>query len=112
MCLDGAEDTLILKGFDEGTLWVRQLEGDLVINALGGAENSVTFQGWFEDNLTQIDAIETEDMVLLRSNVDKLVQAMASFNAQDGVSELSLQETKDQMATSIAEAWQPKTEMI
>lgn len=73
-------------------------------------ELEVEIGDWFEGSAHQIETIETSDgYQLLNSQVDQLIQAMATFGAENGgISwEEALQQHPDEAQALIAAYWQP-----
>jgi Ca2+-binding RTX toxin-like protein len=55
--------------------------------AVAGSTDSVTIQNWYTSSANQIETIRAGDgQVLLSSQVDQLIQAMATFTQQTGLS--------------------------
>uniref|UniRef100_UPI0013C29FFC hypothetical protein n=1 Tax=Facilibium subflavum TaxID=2219058 RepID=UPI0013C29FFC len=71
-------------------------------------EDTIKLQGWFDDEQNQVDAIMTEDEILYHHELNKIIQAMASFNPEAGDIEITLKENDEDLNTIIAKSWQPK----
>ena len=90
--------------YDE--LWFSQLDNHLVISAVG-FEDSVTIENWYASSNYQIESIQTEDYSLSHSQVDALVQAMATFDSPVGAGEEIPQYVREQLQPVLSASWQP-----
>jgi hypothetical protein len=88
-------------------VWLRQLGEDLEISIIGTA-SSVKIQGWYTDNSqNHLDSLKlSEGNILLFSEVQTLVNAMAAFTPPP-VGQTSLTtEQRAALSTTIAIAWE------
>lgn len=76
----GNKDTLsIAKGVSASQLWFRQAGYNLEVSIVGTAD-STTIYNWYSGSEYHVEQFKTSDgKVLLDTQVDKLVQAMAGF---------------------------------
>lgn len=76
---DGGSDSLLFEEVNSDQLWFERVGSDLQINVLG-QQDCVTVQGWYSKPFGTLEQIKTADgKVLLDSQVDALVDAMAAF---------------------------------
>ncbi|ROS05075.1 hemolysin type calcium-binding protein [Sinobacterium caligoides] len=105
---DDSVDSIDTAVFEEASLhdlWFSRADDNLQINRVG-SDDSVEVSRWFEDESFELDQIEVDGAVLLNNQVDLLVNAMAAFEAPDGVGDVVPQEVKDELQVALAEAWQ------
>jgi Ca2+-binding RTX toxin-like protein len=72
-------DIIDVMDMDYDQLWLEKVGNDLKIAAIG-SDDSMTVKNWYSSDSYKVETIQTSDMYLDKSNVDLLVQAMASFN--------------------------------
>jgi Ca2+-binding RTX toxin-like protein len=101
-------DRLLLgAGLGPDNLWLARSGNDLILSFLGEA-GSVTVTGWYADTSRWVERIETADgLALLASEVNRLVEAMATFGATSGGESLVSLTSVPQIAPVIAAAWLP-----
>ncbi len=82
-----ANDRLLFgAGVTTNDIWFQQSGNDLVVSILETTDKAV-FENWYSDPAQRVDRLEVSGgAVLLQSNVDQLVSAMASFAPSDGSS--------------------------
>ena len=103
----GMTDSLQLgEGIESNNLWFSRVGDNLVID-IENATDRVTVENWYSGSYYQIESINTEGNTLDHSRVDALVQAMAAFDAPNGVGEEIPQDVKDQLQPVLASSWQP-----
>lgn len=78
-------DIARFDGLTEDDLWFTENpNGDLLINTFNSdgtlSDNSVVVRDWFDDNGRELDEIHVEGSILLRNQVDNLVQALSSIS--------------------------------
>ena len=81
----GNTDTLVFQsGISHDQLWFRRVDNSLIVNLLDSGEK-VSIQGWYDSTNNQVEVIRTEDgnKTLLASQVQNLVNAMASMAMPD-----------------------------
>ncbi|RXZ32784.1 hypothetical protein D9O50_15410 [Oxalobacteraceae bacterium CAVE-383] len=74
-------DTVFFGGSAQNNLWFRHVGNDLEIDQMG-SNNTVTIKDWYLGTQYQVDKIETFTdgfKVMYNTDVEQLVQAMASF---------------------------------
>jgi len=101
-------DCLVFTGdLTADRLWLEQRGDDLVFR-ITGTDDSVTIEGWYLDDSHRVERIEGGDgRVLLAADVDRLVAAMAVFDAVPA-GELTLPlGSVPVLAPALAAAWQP-----
>ena len=76
----GNTDVLSLGAdITDSQLWFRHVGSDLEVSIIGTTDK-VTISNWYSSNAYHVEQFKTSDgKVLLDSNVDALVSAMASF---------------------------------
>jgi len=99
-------DTVTFSGIDHGQLWFWQESNNLNIT-VAGTDNQVTIQNWYGDTANQVEAIVSldESSVLLNTQVDQLVSAMASYSVPSGAGNVIPQATKDALQPVLAASW-------
>ncbi|TAN47210.1 MAG: hypothetical protein EPN26_14220, partial [Rhodospirillales bacterium] len=100
------DDKLVLGGgIDTNQLWFARNSSDLVVSVIGTGDK-VVIDDWYHGREHRIASIETSDgQVLLDTQVDNLVSAMAAF-APPGMGQTTLpQNYQDQLAPVIAANW-------
>ena len=78
---DGSSFDIARYGADirHDQLWFQQVNNDLFVSIIG-TNDQVRISGWYQDQASQLDAFHAGDgYVLLNSQVEQLVQAMAGF---------------------------------
>lgn len=100
-----ANDTVLFgDGIAVDDIWFSQSGNDLRINLLG-TDDRLQINGWFSDG-HGIEQFQTATGdVLLESQVQQLVDAMAVFNPPDSGDLIVPQETRDDVAATIAAGW-------
>ncbi|HEV2189010.1 MAG TPA: hypothetical protein VGR70_17505, partial [Stellaceae bacterium] len=94
-------------GIAEDQLWFEQSGNDLQIELMG-TQSRVTVAGWFASSGSQLQEITTTDGMKLDSQVSQLVQAMATYAANNpGFDPTAVaQVPNDQtLQTAIAASW-------
>ncbi len=87
-------------------IWFRRIDSDLEVSVTGSAD-SITIEGWYDDAARRVERFQAGDgKVLLDSQVDNLVAAMAAF-APPPAGETVLQAAyQDALAPKLAANWQ------
>ncbi|WP_169334468.1 putative Ig domain-containing protein [Hahella ganghwensis] len=99
-------DTVQFKDALHGDLWFSQQDNYLVIDVLGSGDQ-VKVTNWYTDETSHIEEIHAGDQVLYKSEIDALVNAMATFGTPSG-GEMNLSESQQsEVNNAIAAAWQP-----
>ena len=103
----GVTDVLRFGGdIDANELWFRQVGTDLEISTDNPADK-VSIKGWYSSNAARVERVESADgKVLLDSQVQNLVNAMAAFAPPAGGSSNLTPEQKAQLEVVIAANWQ------
>jgi Ca2+-binding RTX toxin-like protein len=77
----GNVDTVQLgAGIASDQLWFKHVGNDLEISIIGSTDKA-TIQNWYSGSQNQVEQIKVAGKTLLNTDVEKLVQAMASFAA-------------------------------
>jgi VCBS repeat-containing protein len=96
-------------GSDIGSLDLvfRQLENDLLVSRAETGD-TVAVSNWYLDTSRQVEQIQTSDgSLLLSDQVDQLIQAMAAFSADTGLSwEQAIVQRPDDVEAVLAVHWQ------
>jgi hypothetical protein len=66
----------------------------------------VLIKNWYGDDGDQLDALYAGDHVLMRDQVDQLVNAMAAFDIPDGVGVIIPQEARTELEPVLTSVWQ------
>ncbi len=92
-------------GIDHDQLWFTQVNDHLQVQIIGTTD-SLTIQNWYRGTERQIEEFDAGDgLILLNSQVDQLVQAMAAFTPPaSGELELSV-DLHDQLDAVLAANW-------
>ena len=78
--LSNADVLAFKSGVVKEQLWFKHIDNDLEISIIG-SDDKVTIQNWYSGSQNQIELIVTSDKsILLNTDVEKLVQAMASLS--------------------------------
>ena len=98
-------DTARFVDVDYHDLWFNRSGSNLQIT-VAGTDDRVTISNWYSNANYQVDRIEVGDSVLLNSQVEQLVSAMASYGVPSGAGNVIPQEVKDELQPVLAETWQ------
>jgi Ca2+-binding RTX toxin-like protein len=101
------QDLLLLQDVNADRLWFTQSRNDLLVDFLD-TDDSVTVRNWFGSEQNQLGHIATETDILYASQVQLLVDAMASFEPQafGGVTGVEVR-AEPQLQAALTAAWQP-----
>jgi len=86
-------------------LWLSRSGYDLLIDVVGTTDQ-VKIASWFFTEDRQLDAIFAQNRVLLRNQVDQLVNAMAGFNVPTGAGAVIPQAVQQTLEPTLAAVWQ------
>ncbi len=86
-------------------LWFNR-NGDNLQVIVEGQDDIVTITNWYSSTSNQIERIEVGDSVLLNTQVEQLVSAMAAYDVPSGVGNVIPQDTKDALQPVLAQTWQ------
>ena len=98
-------DVLRLEGIETDQVWLSRQRNHLAIN-FPDSNDRVLIRGWYADEGDQLDAIYASDGVLMREQVDQLVNAMAVFDVPEGVDARISEEAREALAPVLASVWQ------
>ena len=98
-------DTARFEDVSVEELWFSRNGSNLQIT-VAGTDDQVTINNWYSNANYQLDRIEVGASVLLSSQVEQLVSAMASHSVPSGVGNVIPQEVKDGLQPVLAETWQ------
>ena len=102
-----ADRLVFTGGVTADRLWLEQRGDDLVFRVTG-SDDSVTIEGWYLDDSHRVERVEGGDgRVLLAADVDRLVAAMAVFNAVPAGELTPPLVSVPALAPVLAAAWQP-----
>jgi Ca2+-binding RTX toxin-like protein len=102
---DTGTDTLRFDSAAMEDLWFSRDGNDLTITQ-AGTDDRATFAHWYAAPDNQVDRIEAGGAVLLNSQVDQLVEAMAAYDVPAGVGNVIPQDVADNLQPVLAEHWQ------
>lgn len=108
---DNSDDTVVFgTDIDPNDLWFRQDGQDLNVHLLGTTDQ-ITFEEWYDDDDSRIREFQTDSGAELDARkVDLLVQAMAAFSEQSGLSwEQGVQERPEEVNQILAVHWESGT---
>ena len=94
------------SGVAQDELWFLREGNDLVIG-LAGSDDRVTVDEWYASDTAKLDEIRLPDAVLYAADVDRLVQAMAAFDAPLGSGMVLDDAARAQLEPALAAAWHP-----
>ena len=100
-----AYDLLRIEIDSYDAIWLSRSGNRLLIDIVGTGDQ-VQVMNWFGAAEDQLDAIQTNEYMLLRNQVDQLVDAMAAFDAPTGVGAIISQEAQAALESTLAVSWQ------
>ncbi|MFD0675145.1 calcium-binding protein [Cohnella sp. GCM10027633] len=101
---DGNMDTLQLD-FASGELVFAKKGNDLTIEK-PGAGDQVTLKNWFRGSRYQLERLEAQGSVLYNTQVEQLIQSMASLNITNGAQwSIALNERPQEVQNVLAQFW-------
>jgi len=86
-------------------LWFSRSGNDLQIT-VAGTDDQVAISNWYSNSNYQVDRLETGFSVLLNSQVEQLVSAMASYSVPSGAGNVIPQDVKDELQPILVDTWQ------
>jgi hypothetical protein len=90
--------------FDQ--LWLTQSGNDLLLNVIGSSD-TIRVQNWYSNSAAVADILRTADgKELTEARVQALVSAMAAFSPPTGSDPNIPPDTRQQLDTALAAAWQ------
>jgi Ca2+-binding RTX toxin-like protein/pimeloyl-ACP methyl ester carboxylesterase len=103
----GAADKINFSGINYDSLWFWQAGDDLKVG-VRNTSDWVTIEDWYLNSNQKIESFVSvsDDHVLLESQIQQLVQAMAGFNPETQGNLNVPQENVDNVQSVIAAAWQ------
>ncbi len=104
-----AEVDILELGADIGPehLWFQRLGSDLEVSVIG-TDDRMTLSRWYESEAYHIEQFQTaEGQVLIHSQVESLVAAMAAFDPPSASETALPPEVRDQLEPLLAANWQP-----
>ncbi len=104
----GTADKLLYdSGIDPLDLVISRQANDLRL-AIHGSTDSVTIQNWYTSSLNRTEMIEAGNgQTLLNTQVDQLIQAMAAFTQQTGLTwDQAIDQRPQDVQTVLAAGWQ------
>ena len=73
---------------------------------VAGTMDRVRIDNWYRSDDAQLDEIRAGDYVLMRDQVDKLVNAMAAFDVPQGVGVVIPDAVRAELEPTLASVWQ------
>ncbi len=103
----GKQDVLLFgEGVSAEQLWLRKVGNNLEVSIIGSTDK-VTVSSWYSNSNYRVEQIQTADgKVLLDSQVDALVSAMAAFTPPAAGQSSLPAEYQSALAPVIAASWQ------
>ena len=100
-------DTLsFLDGIDVTDLWFSRNGNNLVIDIIG-SNDKVTVQNWYSHANYQVETISAGGSELASTQMDQLIQALASYGEPAGVDGQWTNEQKEGVNSVISSYWKP-----
>jgi Ca2+-binding RTX toxin-like protein len=99
-------DTIRFADADSDNLWFSRQSNNLLINVVG-ANDQVTISGWFSSPHYQVERVEAGSSVLMNTQVEQLVAAMAAFAVPKGPGSIVPQNAETALQPVLAAVWQP-----
>jgi hypothetical protein len=88
-------------------LWFGQNANNLLIG-LVGTQDTVTVANWFASDDYMIDVIQADSMLLLKSQMEQVLQDMAALGTYSGETGTWTQEQQQELASLISVYWEPQ----
>ena len=98
-------DVLRLEGIETDQVWLSRRRNHLAVN-IAGTTDRILVRDWYVNEGDQLDAIYASDGVLMRDQVDLLVNAMAAFDVPEGVDAMITEEAREELGPVLANVWQ------
>jgi Ca2+-binding RTX toxin-like protein len=86
-------------------LWFSRSGQNLQIT-IAGTDDQMMVSNWYSKTSYQLDRVEVGSSVLLNSQIEQLVSAMASYDVPSGAGNVIPQEVKGELQPMLAETWQ------
>jgi Ca2+-binding RTX toxin-like protein len=102
----GTDSLIFGDDVDIADLWFTRSGNNLIIN-VADPDNSVTVQNWYSGASYKVESIQSGGMELVHTQMDQLIQALASFGAPAGVDGGWTEEQKEALQPIIATYWHP-----
>ena len=102
----GKVDRVQFSDVTSDELWFTRDGGDLLMSTVG-ADDHVRIENWYSDSRNQIEEIITPDAVLVKAQVNQLVDAMAAFSVPAGSSPELTPAIKEELSVTMAASWTP-----
>ena len=99
------EDALVFKDVNYQDLWFSQAGNNLVVT-VAGTDDKVTVNNWYSGDKYELDSIQAGSSVLLNSQVEQLVAAMASYDVPSGAGAVISQDVVAELQPILAETWE------
>lgn len=99
-------DYVWLDDIAHDDVWLSRKYRHLYVNIVGTAEQ-IVIKDWYRNDADQLDAIFAVGQVLMRDQVDQLVNAMASFSVPIGVGSDIPDSVRLELEPVLAEVWEP-----
>ena len=104
----GGDFDIINFGGDinQDDLWFTRNGGDLDITVVG-TDDKLTIADWYSDVNSRVEFMSTTDdsAILVESQVEQLVSAMAAYNVPSGAGSVIPEDTKDALQSVVAASW-------
>jgi len=95
-----------LSGVANDQLWFQHVDNHLEVSIIGTADK-VRIDNWYSGNANHVEQFKTADnKILLDSQVENLVNAMAAFAPPSAGQTTLPQNYQDQLGSVIAANWQ------
>ena len=101
----GSDSLIFGDDIDIADLWFTRSGNHLIVNVADNG-NSVTIENWYSGTSYRVESIQSGGMELVHTQMDQLIQALASFGAPAGVDGGWTEEQKEALQPIIATYWQ------
>tara|TARA_R110001599_G_scaffold353823_1_gene599174 strand:- start:50524 stop:56700 length:6177 start_codon:yes stop_codon:yes gene_type:complete len=101
----GSYDSLRMEDIDHDQVWLSRKRNHLVVN-VAGTTDRVIIKNWYGDGGDQLEGLYAGDYLLMRDQVDQLVNAMAAFDIPEGVGVIIPDETLAEVEPVLTSVWQ------
>ena len=104
----GGNDSLDFgEGIDSSDLWFSRSGNHLVIDVLGSEDRVTINNYWYASGAYKVETISAGGMEFAHTQMEQMVQALASFDVQNGAYEEWTQEQKTEFNAIVASYWKP-----
>ncbi len=99
-----------IHGFETAQVWLSQQGDDLLVSFVG-SNGQVVIEDW-QAYGDAVDEIVVGDFSTYGEDIERMVSAMAAFDAPSGVGEVIPQDIKDHLQPVLAASWHSSTATV